>query len=79
LTPAVLREGPYRFYFYSHERGEPPHVHVVRDDRTAKFWIQPVALAFNSGFGRFEVRRLEAIVREHQVEFLEVWYEFFRT
>jgi len=35
--PTVLRSGPYRFYFYSHEPNEPPHVHVDRDDQSAKF------------------------------------------
>ena len=37
--------GPYRIYFYSHEPNEPPHVHVDRDDQSAKFWLDPVALA----------------------------------
>jgi Domain of unknown function (DUF4160) len=35
----VLRIGPYRFYFYSHEPNEPPHIHVDRDDMTAKYWL----------------------------------------
>src|SRR5260370_284948 len=26
--PTVLRWGPYRAFFYSNERGEPPHIHV---------------------------------------------------
>ncbi|MEK7415510.1 MAG: DUF4160 domain-containing protein, partial [Planctomycetota bacterium] len=26
--PTVLRVGPYRFHFYSDERGEPAHIHV---------------------------------------------------
>lgn len=30
--PTVLRSGPYRLYFYSHEPNESPHVHVDRDD-----------------------------------------------
>ena len=30
---------PYRLYFYSHEPNEPPHVHVDRDDQSAKFWL----------------------------------------
>jgi hypothetical protein len=30
--------GPYRLYFHSHEPNEPPHVHVDRDDQSAKFW-----------------------------------------
>ena len=41
--PTVLREGPYRIYFFSHETSEPPHVHVDRDDSTAKFWINRLA------------------------------------
>jgi len=37
-------------YFYSHDLIEPPHVHVDRDDLTAKFWLNPVSLAYNLGF-----------------------------
>lgn len=35
--PTVLRIGPYRFFFYSGDGGEPPHIHVERDDAIAKF------------------------------------------
>jgi hypothetical protein len=45
MAPAVLRSGPYRFYFVSHDLHEPAHVHVDRDAYSAKFWINPVALA----------------------------------
>ena len=48
--PTVLLSGPYRFYFHSHEPNEPPHIHVDRDDLSAKFWLQPVGLARNLGF-----------------------------
>jgi hypothetical protein len=41
--PTVLRIGPYRFYFVSHDMDEPPHVHVDRDDESAKFWLAAVA------------------------------------
>jgi len=30
--PTVLRSGPYRLYFYSHEPNEPPHIYVDRED-----------------------------------------------
>jgi len=43
--PRVLGiEGPYWFYFYSFDCGEPMHVHVRRDNHEAKFWIDSVAL-----------------------------------
>jgi hypothetical protein len=47
--------GPYRVYFHSHEPNEPLHVHVDRDDESAKFWLDPVALARDLGFGPVEL------------------------
>jgi uncharacterized protein DUF4160 len=71
--PTVLRSGPYRFYFYSHEPNEPPHVHVDRDDLSAKFWLQTIGLARNFGFSAKELRRIQRLVNEHQAAFLENW------
>ena len=75
--PTVLRDGPYRFYFYSHEPNEPPHIHIDRDNLTAKFWLEPIELANNIGFPDREVRKIEAIVRKNQTLFLETWNEYF--
>ncbi|MGB2644844.1 MAG: DUF4160 domain-containing protein [Candidatus Acidiferrum sp.] len=71
--PTALRVGPYRFYFYSHEPNEPPHVHVDRDKLSAKFWLIPVALAQNFGFSANELGRVESIVTAHRDEILEAW------
>jgi hypothetical protein len=75
--PIVLRSGPYRFYFYSHEPNEPPHVHVDREHLSAKFWLQPVGLARNFGFSPKELRRIQKLVTQHQAEFLEAWHGYF--
>ncbi len=75
--PTALRVGPYRFYFYSHEPNEPPHVHVDRDDQSCKFWLGPVALASNLGFGPAELRKIEALVVRHESKLLEAWHGFF--
>jgi hypothetical protein len=75
----VLRSGPYRFYFYSHEPNEPPHVHVDRDDLSAKFWLDPVALAPNFGFNARELGLLYGIIVEHQQQLLEAWHGYFGT
>jgi hypothetical protein len=74
-----LRSGPFRFYFYSHESQEPPHVHVDRDDSSAKFWLKPVGVARNLGFASKELRRIEKLVMEHYAEFLEAWNGHFGT
>jgi hypothetical protein len=39
--PTVLRWKGYRFFFWSGDRGEPPHVHVKRDAGEAKVWLDP--------------------------------------
>ncbi len=75
--PTVLRQGPYRFYFYSNEQGEPPHVHVDGDGNTAKFSIGPVSPANNVGFPAHEFRFLMELVEEHRDDFLEAWHEHF--
>jgi hypothetical protein len=75
--PTVLRIGPYRFYFWSHELNEPPHIHVDRDEQSAMYWLQPISLAKNIGFKRHELRRIEVIVNDHQLEFLEAWHVYF--
>ena len=75
--PTVLRNGPYRFYFYSGDRDEPPHVNVGRDANEAKFWLDPVRLAWSRGFSGTELRRIEAIVAEHVRQLMEAWNAFF--
>lgn len=75
--PTILRSGPYRVYFFSHELAEPPHVHVDRDDHSAKFWLEPVALARNLGFGAAELRRIQRLVEAHEGQLLEAWHDYF--
>lgn len=73
--PTVLRHGPYRFYFYSHEPSEPAHVHVDRDERTAKLWLDPVDVSRNHGFRGPELRRILRLVRANRRRLLEAWDE----
>ncbi len=75
--PTVLRSGPYRVYFYSHEPNEPPHVHVDRDDASAKLWLQPVALARSTGFDARELRTIERLIVEREADLLEAWNGYF--
>ena len=75
----IRREGPYRFFFYASDRGEPPHIHVERDDRIAKFWLDPVRLQQTGSLRRHEIRRIERIVEENQISFLEAWNERFNS
>ena len=75
--PTVLRIGPYRFFFYSNENGEPPHIHIQRDRMLAKFWLNPLRLAGSTRFSSKELRKLETLVFDNRETFLEVWNEYF--
>jgi hypothetical protein len=75
--PTVLRTGPYRIYFYSHEPNEPSHVHIDREDLSCKFWLRPVALARNLGFSAKELRDIEKIITENNQLLWEAWNGYF--
>jgi hypothetical protein len=75
--PTVLRVGPYRFFFYSNDIGEPPHVHVERDDCTAKIWLAPPRLQKCKGFSSQEINHVFRIIEDHQEQLMESWNEYF--
>ena len=77
--PTVLRSGPYRFYFFSHEPNEPPHVHVDRDEATAKVWLGSVELARSRGFRPKEINAILALVAQHRDRMQEAWHDYFGT
>ncbi|MBU4502071.1 MAG: DUF4160 domain-containing protein [Nanoarchaeota archaeon] len=73
----ILRVGPYRFFFYSGDRDEPIHVHIERDDKIAKFWLDPIRLESSGGFNRVDLSRIFKIIEENLDKILEVWNEYF--
>jgi hypothetical protein len=75
--PTVLRVAGYRFFMYSNEGREPPHIHVQKAEGLAKFWLNPISLASTTGFQRKQLNQLEEIIQEHHRELLEAWNEYF--
>ena len=70
MSPTIFQSGPYRFFFIASDRDEPPHVHVKRDDKLAKFWLSPVREPYNYGFSSHELNRIAAIARENEAALL---------
>jgi hypothetical protein len=77
MVPAVLRLRGYRFFFFSLEGREPPHIHVAHAGRYAKFWLEPVSVAEVRGFRGSEMTEIRQIVVKHEQFFLEEWHEYF--
>ncbi|RSU54596.1 DUF4160 domain-containing protein [Sphingomonas sp. S-NIH.Pt15_0812] len=75
--PTVLRIGAFRFYFYSHEPNEPPHIHVDRGEATIKIWLDVVEVSRSRGFRAREINDILAMVEDHRSRLLEAWHEYF--
>ncbi|MDA0745524.1 MAG: DUF4160 domain-containing protein [bacterium] len=75
--PTVHYVGPYRFFFYSSDRDEPPHIHAERESKKAKFWLDPIRLQNSEGFNRAEILRIQKMVRDNQEILLRGWNEYF--
>jgi len=71
--PVVLRVKGYRFWFYEADLDEPPHVHVGKEGKEAKYWLDPVALARSRGFRQHGLHEIERILAEYRNDILEVW------
>ena len=64
--PTLLIWQGYKFRFYSLDMDEPPHVHVFKDGKSLKVWLQNLEVASNKGYNDRELARLLEIVAEHR-------------
>ena len=74
--PTVLTDGPYRFFFYSNEGSEPPHVHVEYQGQAAKIWLDPIDVARDGGLS-VHMGRIIAIIQMHQTQLIGEWNAYF--
>jgi hypothetical protein len=75
--PTIFRVRGYRFFFFSREGNEPPHIHIEHAARHAKFWLDPVELSESKGFRSHELTELAHLVEAHKYEFKSKWDEHF--
>lgn len=73
--PTVFRVKGYRFFFFSLEGNEPRHVHVENAERYAKFWLDPVSLAYSRGFRSNELTELRKLIEQNKALIAEKWDE----
>ena len=73
--PFILRIKGYRFRFYEADLDEPPHVHVGKEGKEAKFWMDPIARVRSGRFREHELNEIERILNVHQDGILDVWQE----
>lgn len=52
---------------------------MKRDEKAAKFWLEPVRMEYNQGFTSAELQRIKAVVQRHQSALVKEWNAYFRT
>jgi hypothetical protein len=71
--PVVLRVRGYRFWFYEADLDEPPHVHVGKEGKEAKYWLSPVRAARAGRFKPVDLREIERIINDNLEFLLHAW------
>ena len=48
--PTILRKLGFRFFFYSNEGNEPPHIHIEKEKGNGKYWLDPLEKDYIKNF-----------------------------
>lgn len=79
MSPTVLREGSFRFFFFSREEARM-HVHVSHTDGECKFWMEPkIEMAVNQGLTARQLTSIESLIYKNQKEIVHAWNTHFRN
>ncbi len=71
--PEVLRLFGLKFYIYTRDH-QPPHVHVVSSDGSAKFAIEEeIKLIENAGVKPKDIKLAESIIEDNRDNILREW------
>ncbi len=77
MSPTILREKGYRFFFFSREETRR-HVHIYCEKGEAKVWLEPeIELAKNYRLSRLQLKQIEEIIEEYYDELTAAWEKHF--
>jgi len=74
--PTIIIDG-YKFRFYSSDFLEPPHIHIIKDRKVAKIWLNPIQVAYNRGYNQPTLNKLIKLAETHQTQLREAWRAYF--
>lgn len=85
MPKALLDFLGYKFFFWSNENAEPPHVHVCKGKQTSnatKFWITGDGIKLDHNKSQIPQNDLKKIARyilENRAEILAAWFDYFNS
>lgn len=68
--PTVLKTYGLRFFFFSNESPETPHIHVEKNNAYAKYNLDPVEHVSSFAFTANELSQVRTLIQQHQTLFL---------
>ena len=78
--PTILMIRGWRFFFYANEGNEPIHVHCLKGDAEAKYWLDVAAFeaieAHSYNMTPADKRIVRRIIFEHFDYIVAEWNEF---
>jgi len=77
MSPTIFREKDFRFFFFSNENNEPAHIHIEKDNKYAKIWLDRLDIAKNYGFTAKEINFILKLAFYNKEEFIRSWDEYF--
>lgn len=73
--PVIFRQKGFAFYFVMFDLSEPVHVHVRKGRNEAKFWVDPLRLAWNRGYRPNELNEIERLIDANFELIVTFWQE----
>lgn len=74
--PTIIKQSGYRFFFYVNDH-LPKHIHIEKDNKTAKFNLEPLQLVKSRKFNASEVKEIRKLVENNTELFKQKWNEHF--
>ena len=62
MSPTFLKAKEYALKIY-YNKEERMHIHVIKEDKEAKFWLEPqVEIAYKGDFSQHEINKIQQVV-----------------
>ena len=75
--PTVLTKDGFRFFFYSREGNEPPHIHIIGKGGEMKIWLSNLGIAKIYNLSPKEQRIVLEITAANVELFKKEWRVFY--
>jgi len=78
FMPTILKIQGFRFFFYSNEH-LPIHVHIEKENKVAKFNLEPLELIKSSRFNAAELSQIRNLIESNKEIIKSKWNEYFNN